>query len=90
MEELKVTPETIRGVAEAKVRYWKEQVANEEQTLLAVFDYAFLRRYKRSHRQLLAAEAHLENLPKSVGSSVADRVILPCVSRTYPGKGGAK
>jgi len=69
MEELKVTPETIRGVAEAKVRYWREQVANDEQTLLAVFDYSFLQRYKRSHRQLLAAEAHLENLPRAGGVS---------------------
>jgi len=68
MEELKVTPETIRGVAEAKVRYWREQVANDEKTLLAVIDYSFLQRYERSRRQLLAAEAHLENLPRAGGA----------------------
>lgn len=67
MEELKVTPETIRGVAEAKVRYWQEQVAKDDRELLVVFDYSFLQRYKRSYRQLLAAEAHLENLPRAGG-----------------------
>ena len=75
MEELKVTPETIRGVAEAKVRYWREQVDLAASVLrtqgsalsLSAWEQALLL-YNRSHRQLLAAEAHLENLPRAGGA----------------------
>ena len=74
MEELKVTPETIRGVAQAKVRYWQEQV-DLAASVLRTDDGALslsawneqLAYYNRCFRRMLAAEAQLDNLPKAGG-----------------------
>jgi len=72
---MEVKVETVIGVAEAKVQYWQDQVDLAASVLrtqgsalsLSAWEQALLL-YNRSFRQLLAAQAALDNLPRKGGA----------------------
>ena len=67
--------DTVIGVAEAKVAYWEKET-NESASVLrtqakegsaAHFELALLR-FTRCYRNLMAAQATLDNLPRKGGA----------------------
>lgn len=72
---MEISVNTVVGVAEAKVAYWQGEVdqaasvlrTQAQQNSTSAFEQALLL-YNRCYRNLLAAQATLENLPKKGGA----------------------
>lgn len=72
---MEISVNTVVGVAEAKVAYWQGEVDESASVLrtqaregsAAAYEMALLR-FMRCHRNLIAAQATLENLPKKGGA----------------------
>lgn len=67
------TAETVRNVAQAKLKYWTEETATaasvlrqQAQSKLVDWEQALLL-YNRCYRHWLAAQAALDNLPRAGG-----------------------
>ena len=72
---MEISVNTVVGVAEAKVAYWQGEV-NESASVLRTqaregsavdFEMALLR-FTRCYRNLVAAQATLDNLPRKGGA----------------------
>jgi len=72
---MEISVNTVVGVAEAKVAYWQGEVdqaasvlrTQAQQHSSSAFEQALLL-YNRCYRNLLAAQATLDNLPRKGGA----------------------
>jgi len=72
---MEISVNTVVGVAEAKVAYWQGEVdqaasvlrTQAQQNSSSAFEQALLL-YNRCYRNLLAAQATLDNLPRKGGA----------------------